>query len=127
MKKLAFLILPMMIFMASCGAQSSGSNDVTVAEAQEMIKDDKVVIIDVRTPEEFEKGHLEGATMINFFDEDFDQQIAELPKDKEYLVYCHSGNRSGKAVKKMEEAGFTKAHNMTGGWSSWSSEVENKK
>ncbi|WP_417589489.1 rhodanese-like domain-containing protein [Owenweeksia hongkongensis] len=127
MKKLVYLMFPMMVFMASCGAQSTGDKDVTVAEAREMIKDNKVVIIDVRTPEEFEKGHLEGATMINFFGDDFDQQIAELPKDKEYLVYCHSGNRSGKAVKKMEEAGFTNAHNMTGGWSSWSAEVESKK
>lgn len=115
-----------MMFMASCGAQST-EGDVTVAEAQEMIKDENVVILDVRTPEEFEKGHLEGATMINFFDEDFDKKIAELPKDKEYLVYCHSGNRSGKAVKKMEAAGFTNAHNMAGGWSSWSAEVKNKK
>ena len=120
MKKLAFLLLPMLMFMASCGAQSEGSGDVTVAQAQELIKDKDVVIIDVRTPEEFEKGHLEGATMINFFGADFDQKIAELPKDQEYLVYCHSGNRSGKAVKKMEDAGFTNAHNMLGGWSAWS-------
>lgn len=127
MKKLIFLVLPMMLFIASCGAQTSGNNDVTVTEAQEMIKSDKVVIIDVRTPEEYEKGHLENATLINFFDEDFDQKIAELPKDQEYIVYCHSGNRSGKAVKKMEAAGFTNAHNMTGGWSSWSAEMENKK
>lgn len=124
MKKLAFLVLPMLMFMASCDAQSAGSNDVTIAQAQKMIKSDKVVIIDVRTPEEYEKGHLENATLINFFGEDFDQKIAELPKDQEYLVYCHSGNRSGKAVKKMEAAGFTKAHNMTGGWSGWSQHAE---
>lgn len=144
MKKLAFLVLPMLMFMASCDAQNNEvsqnkvdnsqveadtvqeviNDDVTVAQAQEMIKSDKVVIIDVRTPEEYEKGHLENATLINFFGEDFDQKIAELPKDQEYLVYCHSGNRSGKAVKKMEAAGFTKAHNMTGGWSAWSQHAE---
>ena len=127
MKKLVYLILPMMIFMASCGAQSSGKGDVTIAEAQELMKNDEVVVLDVRTPGEYENGHIEGATLIDFNSSDFDKKMNELDKDKEYVVYCHSGNRSGRAVKKMEAAGFTNAYNMTGGWSSWSSEVESKK
>lgn len=124
MKKLFVAILPAIIFMTSCNAQSAKEGDVTVTEAREMIQNEDVVVIDVRTPDEYENGHIEGATLINFFGDDFDARIAELPKDKEYIVYCQSGNRSGKAVKKMEAAGFTNAHNMTGGWSSWSSTPE---
>jgi len=120
MKKFIMALVPALMLMTSCNAQTK-DGDVTVAEAKEMMQDDDVIVLDVRTPEEYEKGHIEGATLINFYSDDFEQKINELPKDKEYVVYCHSGNRSGQAVQKMEAAGFTKAHNMTGGWSSWSS------
>lgn len=120
MKKFIMALVPALMLMTSCNAQTK-DGDVTVAEAKEMMQDEDVVVLDVRTPEEYEKGHIEGATLINFYSDDFEQKINELPKDKEYVVYCHSGNRSGQAVQKMKAAGFTKAHNMTGGWSSWSS------
>ena len=124
MKRLFLLLVPAMMFMSSCTAQNAGNGDVTVVEAQKLINNDKVVVLDVRTPEEYEKGHIEGATLINFYEDDFEQKINELPKDKEYVVYCHSGNRSGKAVKKMKEAGFANVHNMLGGWSGWSAEMK---
>lgn len=124
MKKLAFLLLPMVMFMASCGAQSTGSGDVTIEQAQELMKNDKVVVLDVRTPGEYAGGHIEGAMLIDYNSPDFDKKISELDKDTEYVVYCHSGNRSGKAVKKMKDAGFTNTHNMLGGWSSWSSHAQ---
>lgn len=64
------------------------------------------VIIDVRTPAEFAAGHLEGAVNINLQSPDFEQQIADLDSDGEYIVYCQSGNRSAQAVAAMEAEGL---------------------
>ena len=65
------------------------------------------VIIDVRTPEEFASGHLEGAVNINLQAPDFEEQINALDKNGSYAVYCRSGNRSAEAVSLMENVGFT--------------------
>jgi phage shock protein E len=65
------------------------------------------VIIDVRTPEEFATGHLEGAVNIDVQSPDFGTIISQLPTDAEYFVYCRSGNRSGQAIETMTASGFT--------------------
>lgn len=64
------------------------------------------VLIDVRTPAEFAEGHLAGAVNIDLQSGGFEQQIAALPLDGDYVVYCRSGNRSGQAVEIMRELGF---------------------
>ena len=70
-----------------------------------------IQLIDVRTPEEYTGGYIEGAININFFDSDFNDQMAKLNKDKELYIYCRSGNRSGKAAKRLKDQGFTKQIN----------------
>lgn len=84
------------------------------------------IVIDVRTPEEFEAGHVPGASVVDVKSPDFSQKIGELDKDKEYLVYCRSGNRSAKALKIMQDAGFTNAHNVEGGYLAWSAKHKNE-
>lgn len=64
------------------------------------------IIIDVRTPEEFAGGHLDGAVLIDFRDESFDQNIAALNPDVSYIVYCRSGNRSAQAAQRMRAIGI---------------------
>lgn len=64
-------------------------------------------IIDVRTPEEFAEGHLEGAVNINWQDPTFIEQVSVLDKNGTYVIYCRSGNRSAQAVDTMESIGFT--------------------
>ena len=73
------------------------------------------VLIDVRTPAEFNGGKLPGAKNIDMFSKDFLTQIDKLDKDKTYLLYCRSGNRSGQACNIMAGRGFTKLYNMAGG------------
>lgn len=65
------------------------------------------VIIDVRTPEEFATGHLDGAINIDVQSADFDERITQLDPAGDYVVYCRSGNRSGQAIARMTELGFT--------------------
>ena len=78
-----------------------------------------LVILDVRTLEEFQEGHLEGAEMIDFYAADFADRLDDLDKDVPYLLYCRSGNRSGQARALMEELGFTDVADVDGGVIAW--------
>jgi rhodanese-related sulfurtransferase len=82
---------------------------------------DDLVILDVRTPEEFDEGHIEGATLIDFYDPDFAEQLAELDPDVPYVLYCRSGNRSSGARATMAELGFTTVDDIDGGILAWES------
>ena len=77
------------------------------------------VVLDVRTKEEYQKGHIPGSVMIDFTGENFEQQVAKLDKNKTYLVHCASGGRSARACKKLEQLGFQKLYNLEGGMNGW--------
>lgn len=79
------------------------------------LAEDGVSVIDVRTPEEFADGHIDGATLIDFYDETFSDDIATLDPAGEYLVYCRSGNRSGQAVAIMQSLGIERIYDLDGG------------
>jgi len=68
--------------------------------------DDDTVVVDVRTPAEYDDGHLEGAINIDFQSPAFETTVSELDTSGEYVVYCASGNRSAQAVAVMEAAGL---------------------
>jgi phage shock protein E len=68
-------------------------------------------VIDVRTPDEYAEGHLDGAVNIDVQAADFAERIAELPTDAEYTVYCRTGSRAGAAVAQMTTLGFTDVTN----------------
>jgi rhodanese-related sulfurtransferase len=89
------------------------------ADAQELIAGDDVRVLDVRTPEEFADGHVDGATLIDFYEPDFAERIAALDRDATYVVYCRSGNRSGQAAALMAEQGFIAVHDVDGGVLAW--------
>ena len=92
--------------------------DVTVAEAKALIEEKPdMVILDVRTPSEFDDGHIEGA--INIPVDYLAGRLDELSKDDELLVYCRTGNRSARAVGILEDAGFTKIFHMDEGITGW--------
>jgi rhodanese-related sulfurtransferase len=76
-------------------------------------------VIDVRTQEEFSEGHIQDAVLINFHDPNFKTKISELDVNGKYLLFCRSGNRSGKAVLLMNQMGFKDALNIAGGIIAW--------
>lgn len=97
---------------------------ITAEEAKErMDKDDKVVILDVRTEEEYQEGHVPGAIVIP--NETISSEpLEELPDmDQVILVYCRSGNRSAQAAKKLAEAGYTQVYDF-GGIIDWPYDTE---
>ena len=76
-------------------------------------------IIDVRTPWEFEKGHLQNAKNIDWNENDFEKQIAQLSKLKPIFIYCLSGSRSESSAGKMRSEGFSKVYELDGGLLKW--------
>ena len=106
------------LFLTACSSDSAAQK-VSPKEFSEVIADPTIVILDVRTPQEFAEGHLANAINIDFQSGKFEQEIASLDKTKTYAVYCRSGNRSGQAVKVMAKAGFTNMYDMDGGIIDW--------
>ncbi len=80
------------------------------------------VILDVRTREEFAGGHIENAANLDFYSKTFRDELNQLDKNEMYLIYCRSGNRSGKALAIMEELAFREVYNMSGGMIKWKTE-----
>ena len=72
-----------------------------------MSASDFAAVIDVRTVEEWNTGHLEGAVLMGIADADFQQQLASLDPSADYYIYCRSGNRAGQAIQIMEQMGFS--------------------
>ena len=78
-----------------------------------------LVILDVRTPEEFGQGHLEGAVVLDFYEPDFEDLLGQLDPDVPYLLYCQSGNRSGQTAAIMDRLGFSDVAAVDGGIVAW--------
>lgn len=72
----------------------------------------KAYLVDVRTPEEYDKQHLKYAQNINIRSPDFAAQVNKLDKNKRVYLYCHSGNRSGRAADSLQTLGYTRGYNI---------------
>ena len=79
-------------------------------------------LVDLRTPVEFETGHLEGAYNIDFTAPEFMAVLEQMDKEKKYLLYCRTGNKSEQTLDLMQERGFKESYNMVGGIVDWSDE-----
>lgn len=126
MKKLVRLVpfLVLSIALAACGgdtATATGVELVGATDAYDITTNPPadLVVLDVRTPEEFAEGHLADATNIDFYETSFGDNLAELDKDVPYVLYCRSGNRSGTTAELMRDLGFTEVYEVDGGILSW--------
>ena len=83
-----------------------------------------IEILDVRTPDEYNEGHIPNAKNIDIYKgQGFLDEVNDLDKSKEYYVYCRSGARSGQACAIMQQQGFDKAYNLMGGITEWDGEI----
>ena len=121
MKKIALVCL--LIGFLSCKGQEKKTEtfmDVNVEEFQKLIGKSGAQLIDVRTPGEYENGHLKDARLINYMADNFKTKaFVGLDKSTPVLIYCASGGRSAKSAKMYKDAGFKKVYNMLGGFSAW--------
>lgn len=105
----------------SCDTKSQSQSDaikvLTPTEFKE--KAANQTIIDIRTPQEFSQGHIDGAININYYDNNFIDQIAKYDKNQPIFIYCRSGNRTSSAAKKIADFGFTEIYDLEGGILYW--------
>lgn len=136
MKKLTLIILTIIIFI-SLGAlyalNNSPSNSNTTntkqlnlslhaspSDFKKAIASGKYKLIDVRTIEEYNAGHIQGASQTDFYQtKDFNAYLDSLDKNTNYLIYCHTGNRSGQVIQIMQEEGFKSVSDLSGGINAW--------
>ena len=118
MKKV-IAMLTSVLLLAGCASGATGVTNMNVKDFSKKTAESGVVILDVRTPGEFMTGHIQDAQNIDFESGSFESQIESLDKNGTYAVYCRSGNRSGQAVKVMQDAGFKNIYNLDGGVIDW--------
>lgn len=124
MKKLLSMMLGL-LGLANCSAQSDSVKTVSASQFEQIISSDTVELVDVRTADEFNAGHISGAKNIDVLQNDFKSRAKALPKDKTIAVYCRSGKRSLKAASILSRLGYSVV-NLRGGWIEWS-EYKNSK
>lgn len=99
--------------------KSKKYEDIPSGTFHDLMLQSDTVIIDVRTAGEFAGGKIRGARNLDIMSSGFANQVKNLPKDKTYLLYCRSGNRSGQACEIMADLGFEKLKNLSGGIMRW--------
>jgi rhodanese-related sulfurtransferase len=131
------LSLSMLFLLFACGNSESGSNAVAQQESAQSMKQvvedvnaatfskmkeeagDEAIVLDIRTPREWNGGIISGAVKLDFYGDDFRKELEKLPRDKKILVYCASGGRSKNAQQIMASLGFQEIYNLEGGMSGW--------
>lgn len=122
MKRNLFILIlfAVVVSFANCQGQG-GVQKLSVADYEKKLNEtSNEIIVDVRTPEEYQSGHLVNATLINYYDSDFKEQISKLDKSKPVYVYCKAGVRSASAAKILKESGFKEVYDLQGGFDAWS-------
>lgn len=121
MKYLFSILLILSFIIQSCNQTTP--EQVTVISPQQMretLNEDKMLqLLDVRTIEEYEVGHLRDSQNICVTDSDFKEKAAKLDKNKPVYVYCKKGGRSAKAAIILTEMGFKEIYDLDGGITAW--------
>lgn len=130
MKKL--MLFALLIVLGSCKKEQEATEPENTVIIEMLspdvfethLKEGNAQLIDVRTPKEFESGHLKGAKNHHIYDNDFKQQVSYLDKEKPVYVYCKAGGRSEEAALELKKMGFKKIYDLKGGISEWKGEIE---
>ena len=116
------LMLLLALVLAACGGTATAEIQLVSASDAAGVLEDRasdVVLLDVRTPEEFNEVRVPGSINVDFYAADFASQLDNLAKDVPYVVYCRSGNRSGQTMDIMRDLGFSEVWDVDGGIISW--------
>ena len=115
-------VISLMLFVgcADSTQPNTAIRDIDVQEAANLLKQDAtVVVLDIRTPQEFQQGHIAGAENVDFRSPEFRKKIEELGRDKPYLVHCASGGRSTRSLSVFEELQFKQMYHLEAGINEW--------
>jgi len=131
--KRSLISLTLMIaffLLALFSSNADGSNpkngifkNISSEKALNLIEENRnnkdFIILDVRTPGEYESGHIKSAVNFDFYSETFIDDLKKLDKNKIYFIYCRSGNRSGNTLNIMKELDYKELYNLIGGITGW--------
>jgi rhodanese-related sulfurtransferase len=114
-----FNFLLFALLTSSC-SQAQNIKELSVADFEKkMAEGTNKTILDVRTPGEYQSGHIQDAVLIDYYKSDFKQQLSKLDKNKPVFVYCASGGRSGSASDILSDMGFKNIYDLKGGMNAW--------
>lgn len=141
-KKLTSLFLSagllLVIVLTSCSSPSANSEETTAAPASEqssaqqvtkvpslqadellkLMQDEKIILLDTRSPKEYASGHLQSSRFVNFETFHIDK-VGDIPKDAEIVLYCAVGGRSNRIAKQLISAGYQNVRELEGGIVKW--------
>jgi rhodanese-related sulfurtransferase len=108
------------VALAGCSSDGAVLETVSPEDAASIIAEDSgTIVLDIRTPEEYNEGIIEGAINIDFYAPNFAQQLDALDKDSSYVVYCRSDNRTGQAMDTFADLEFQQVSEIDGGIVNW--------
>ena len=121
-----FIICLGFVFPSLSAQDSTRIIAVSAKEAADLIDkhngDNDFAILDIRTPGEFQSGHLANSILIDFYSKNFADQLSRLDKEKTFLIYCRSGNRSTRSLELFKKLKFQNVYHMSSGIRAWKSE-----
>ena len=108
------------LFSFNAFSQEIINDVISVDTYKELVIGNNVQLVDVRTPNEYKSGKIEGAINIDYFDKDnFKSAFEKLNKNKPLYIYCRSGSRSHESAILLEKMGFKEIHDLEGGYNAW--------
>ena len=123
-KKICVLVsLAALWFLGCSHTRVADVHQLSALEAKTLIDHNRgkadFVILDLRTPKEFTNGHIAGAVMLDYYSPGFQKGLQQLDKSKRYLIYCRTGNRSGRTLKLIDQMGFKSVYHLKDGIVDW--------
>ncbi|MEE9570256.1 MAG: rhodanese-like domain-containing protein [Gammaproteobacteria bacterium] len=115
-------LLALSLAQADDGGQGAVATIDVNAAKDFVTRDENAVIMDVRTPVEYEMSHITGAVNVNVQDESFEDLIVALDPNKTYIVHCTlnpAGGRSSRALETLQSLGFQHLYSLEGGYVAW--------
>ncbi len=121
---ISLLVGVLALTILSCrGTKQNQVIPLSAPQAQSLLRDNRgnhnFIILDIRTPAEYAQGHIQGATLLDYYRSDFKERLNRLDRSKVYFIYCRSGNRSGRTMKLVADLEFEKIYHLKNGIVDW--------
>lgn len=116
------LVALALIVQTACSVGQNKGNVLTPEQVAQQLDKGQIIMLDVRTPDEWSEGVIEGAVLKNYYDDDFADYLETMDKIRPVVVTCKRGGRSASAASQMQKAGFKEVYDMGAGMDGWNDE-----